>query len=364
MKAAYVAMVTALVLLSACGEQRDQVPPRSLPGPNASSAELMDSFASCENLPTAPPDLPGRGIDLVNETDGWWRVVEVHSHDDSWSDEEGPAPAIVTVESEIGILQQEVEVLFPVWSAVTWAGENEAEIYFGYQIGSDGTLPMLRTAVLVGGNGSAIFVGDCPGRMLNDQIRAELGSSPDEVLGNVVTQYALGGDAFADFLPDGELETPTDVENGEAGAQQKGPLPGPQTASPSHTVPQTLLNPDSYPIDELEAMNTVLVEYVSSGGVTGDVICSSNDVGWNDCVPVGESATLSGYLSGDSLHFWLIDATVPNSLGRPVASLGEVTIPSELRGENLSLGVHFVLSARRAGPEEQSMEEIYLTRVP
>lgn len=323
--------LACIPLMAACGAVENEPRASSTSVPvDASTERLLGEFASCseEVLDEGPEAGQVSGITFVAQTEQWWRVRDIVSYDAVWTDEEIPDLAVVLVDSPTGTSQRTLGVLFrKVWDPATWAMSNDAEIYFGVEEGTGDVPTSLRTAVLVLPDGRALFVGGCEAQWSNTDVRPLLGADPDATLRNAVAGYGTEGNVLDAFLPTDVLEETTS-EPGEA-----------------------LLNPDTFPVAELEELNSAAITYRVSGGVEGDVICTKNDLGWNDCVPVAETNTLGSYLAGEDLEFWLVDSTVPQALNHPVTQLGVLRISDSYQGKDLVIDVEFTLTTDRAGQE-------------
>lgn len=326
--AGVLAAVMTVACLAACGSGEDPSPAAVTIAPDASTDQLLLALNDCPaGTGDEPKDIPVAPTELLAEVEQWWRLVSVSSSDRT-PEPAIPDPAIVTVQTGAGATLSNVslDVYFDgVWPVVDWALANGTELWFGVQPAVAELPANMRVAVVILPDGRAMFVGGCMGQRLNVDVRSPLAAQADEVIRTEVRSADGDGDGIATAVPGWTAVNADEETAGEGDA---------------------LLNPETYPIEELEALQDVAITYEFEGAATeGQVICTKNSIGWNDCVPAGVPEILGGYLAGDSLEFWLIDSTVPDSLTQPVALLGEIAIPRNLQNDDLEMNVQVTLDA-------------------
>lgn len=133
-------------------------------------------------------------------------------------------------------------------------------------------------------------------------------------------------------------------------------LPEPEIDHPD--LPK-LLNPDSYPLDELAKLKSVLMFYSVDGEVPGMTVCSKTGAGWNDCfglsgtVPDTGGVVMQGFVDNSGvLEIFATDERA--SLTSPLGVLAKVQLTSEqLEFENLAIRVKLASTDLNAGRLEQ-----------
>jgi len=318
--------------------------PRTLSA-TTSAEELSNAFSSCEydNVDGAAAN------EFISQIPAWVRVAEFVSADRTKIDEPSRQQAVIRTVDGRSI---SVAILSADWSAIDWALENQVTVWLGLDSQpvsgadtADGTNTVSVT-MLTKSDG-VFFAGECADRILRDPLYEMLGSNATSILEAIPTMtpeqrstaLLVSGNSKDTEAPEG-----SDVV-----------ILNPQTADEKLLL---TLHPISIRIAVTEAGGHELSPLT---------ICSRIPEGWNDCIPLTDSAVqrfeVSGYLDEDGvLEFWLADENA--NLKSPIALLGRIDISavpglklSEINAVSVVIDTHGLSTdSRRIDPSRVSFE--------